>query len=446
MSANELRQAFRDLAAEVKVAPDPYPRIMKRGRKTRRMKGTAWSGLVAGAVVAILFGPVGLQVQTAPQVVPSKVVEGGYPMTSWTRKLIDAPTRGGLAGDRAFVSSMSAQIGRFEFGSLAGAEVKVLFAQDIGEHRLVVAARFTDANQTGFFMAGAKGASAAELLPLKGSKAVTIKALSPYTVADYAFGGQTMSYAGVGLAPEGCVVATQVNGQWQDSTTGTYVTWSEPALAKAAKVTCDGVERYEGPLSDHDIPVEVFMPEIEWHIDKALEGHRGVASRGIVSLFLSRHRHLQATGPMRILYGGSIPGDFGNIYVAALPLPGGCWLVDVIRSDSSAGGYVTAVDVGDPSVVLTVFAPVTNSLDSRMLVLAPENAATLEVRDKANVLRETVTLKRGVGVVTLLESQRSVQLRALDANHVQVGAGTGPTPIFPDGLVNSYPDKVENWS
>lgn len=389
--------------------------------------------------------PPWLQVQTAPQVVPSNVVEGGQPIDNWTRRLIDAPTRGGLAGDKSFIASMSAQVGGFEFGPLVGAESKVLFAEDIGEHRLVVATRFSAINQTGFFMRGPKGASPEDLLPPKGSKAVEIKALKPYTVADYAFGGPEMSYAGVGLAPEGCVVSTLGKEKWQDSPTGSYLSWSQPALATMARVTCDGVMRYEGPLSDHDIAVETFMPNIEWHIDKALEGHRGIISRSMVSIFLSRARHLQASGPMRILYGGSVPGDFGNVYVAALPLPGGRWLVDVIRDDSSAGGYVTALNVGDPSVILTVFMPVPNSLDTRMLVLAPEKAVILEVRDKTNVLKGKVVLKRGVGVVTLLESQRSLQLRALDGNGVELGAGPGPTPTIPDGLASSYPDKVESW-
>lgn len=159
MSEDELRRAFGQITAEIRPVPDPYPRLMKRNDRQRRGRVAGWT---AAAVAALIMGPVGLQQLAVhgPSGRPTSPADWRHwsrPITEWVQRLIDSPTRGALAVDQRFLDSLVAQVDTDQHAREHGARVKVLFAEDVGDTRLAIAALYTDAEQVGIFMSGPKG-------------------------------------------------------------------------------------------------------------------------------------------------------------------------------------------------------------------------------------------------------------------------------------------------
>ena len=130
MSERELRNAFRELAGGVKPAPEPYARLMARSRRRRFSR---WVTGCAAAVAAVVLAPVALNAanELTPDLGP--IDNSVLLITPWTRKLIDAPVRGGLANDPTLLDEAGKLLRAMKSGPMHGYPTKVLFAEDVGD-------------------------------------------------------------------------------------------------------------------------------------------------------------------------------------------------------------------------------------------------------------------------------------------------------------------------
>lgn len=450
MTEREMREAFGELASGVRAAPDPYTRLMARSRRTTRMRAAGLTTGFAAAVAAAIFGTVGLQGMAGPNPTDgssSMYMDNSEPINQWTRGLIDAPTRGELAADQAFINDLTNRL-RTRFAP--SGQLKVLFAEDVGESRIIVAARFTATHQIGISIAGHRGAGAEDL-----SRAATehfqvgdvmIGALRPFSL----FSGGRLSADGsriistsVGLAVPGCAVETAAWSEkppvWTPAPKGDHVTSADAPGERAARVTCDGVLRYQGYLGESGSRLVRNVTDAQ---QKAAGGRRG---RGSFPDMISRHilGSDHCDGPIEqaeLIFGGTVPGvDGPPVHVGVCPGVKGGWVVAGLYEDGHGGEFVTDADMGQLSSIIVMLPPDLHGSEV-YLVLAAREAVRLEVRDANGVLLETPTLGAGVGSITIPKGQTR-SLKAFDAAGNEVGAGTGPTPQRADNGI----EPIDNW-
>jgi hypothetical protein len=444
MSEAELREAFREIAAEVRPAPEAYPRLMRREVRQRRVRVAGWTTAVAAGMAAVLFGPVGLQglagkrnepwTGSSGGTTPSTEPDGVAALTPWTRALIQGPPQGELTEDRAFTDTLSEALRHMNIGPRAGLPVKVLFAGDVGEHRIVVAARYDDANtgvQTGIFLTALKGASIAELTS-DDTAMVVMRPLKPFTRLSYLTGSGPVVESGVALAPPDCTISTaradDVPPQWEPAPSINLLVWSEPADRLLSKVECAGVVRYQGPAADGDNTF-VGAPS-DADVDTATAGMRGSVPRDVARNMVAKAIWLRPAGQIKILYGGTLPGRSDPAYLGYFPMGNGYWTL-LSQKGSQSGAYrVRIPDPGGATAIVTV--PLEGA--TTYAVVAPLAAVSLRV-DGA-----TIPLANGVAVVDLAPGTPVV---ALDAEGRQVGPVTVPPPRDFDQVPVTV--TTDNW-
>jgi hypothetical protein len=134
-SETDLRRFFADQAAMIDTPEDPwigFERLESRHRRTRRLR----VGVVAAAVAAL----VGLQTG----IVPMPGWAPGVAIAAVDDALINSPMRGSLAGDRIWIAGLRTHIeaagNRGEVWRMgAPDQIKILYAGDVGNHRLALA-------------------------------------------------------------------------------------------------------------------------------------------------------------------------------------------------------------------------------------------------------------------------------------------------------------------
>ncbi len=445
MSEEALRDAFRDIAGEVRPAPEPYARLMARSRRRRL---SHWLTGVAGVVAALVIAPVALNAADDPGPEPGPIDSHVLLITPWTRKLIDGPPSGALAGERRFLDEMAKALRDKDSGPMRGYPVKVLFAEDVAQKRLVIAVRHNKTHQVGVMMAGPRGASPQELANAQDG-AIRMASLTPFTMVEFGYGfGQSLTQSGVAIAPPGCTVATAPQtpaaAPWTDSANGRYLVWSRTVSDLLVRVSCDGVVRYRGALLDMDSFVHVPGADLQEKLLVALgPAVERVPHQVIVSLVQTSYPP-QTIGPMRLLHAGSVPGLANAVYLVADPVFDGVWRLR-IHSGSGEMMLMTTENLTAGDAVVAVDVPDTSSPD-RVVVVAPSEAVRVEVREKASgVLLHAADLVNGAAGIPAWGAE-SVTLRAFSASGTLVATGTAPLPSAPSTYTPTIPAPLTHWN
>ena len=490
MSVDELRAGFARLAEPVVAMEDPYGRLLRRARRSRRARLTGWLSGLAAAIVAVLVTP--LLVQStgtpSPDPTPSPGVDDlrGGGISQWVRRLLDSPVRGSLGHDTAFLTTLTDRLAPQDFGLSPELNQKtVLFAGDAGSYRAVLVAFHSDSNQMGVWLVGDAGEDAARMAAdaaadrprqlstpdSAGPVQVLPEELRPVSatvVADLA----ARRYLAIAVAPQGCQMATRDGDgtqQWRDAATVDYVVRTDAPgvdMSTWSKVTCDGTVRDQAPLTGNARGYIMPVRPSERQIDAALAGARGTPpDRAQVANAITNMTMQQQTSAdtCRVLYAGPIPGSTNSspgpgvalseppVLVTTCATRHGNTMFSVDTENGGGIGGYTRGKVGDPAAVLVVpGVAVLNgnqtTTDERNLVLAPPTATVLQVLTNGTV-GQSLPLAAGIGSLVTPRGQ-VVQVRALDANGAVLGSGTAPTGA--EGIPEEAPPDlgpvIDNWS
>ncbi len=237
MSIDELRAGFSRLATQTRPAPQPYARLIARRRKRFRLR---LAGIAAALLAAVVSAPLALQAGSAPPGPPPMPM----PFTAWTKRLIDSPTRGSLAGNTALIEELERA-----FIAKRGADrvpealdrTKVLFAHDIGAVRHVLVAHYSD---TRAYLVLRYADAAAGIAQLMNAGAAFYPSPGPFFVTITSFeGGLTV----LGVAPGGCLISTSDG----PAAMRDYVARDDAPEGEVWRVSCEGKEMEARSLNPH---------------------------------------------------------------------------------------------------------------------------------------------------------------------------------------------------
>ncbi len=488
MNTEDVKTGLANL--EVLVAPtaEPYGRLLRRARRARHTRLAAWLAALAAVVVTAGLVP-GLSAGTAaPTPSPTAEVDalGGNEITPWIQRLLDTPASGALASDPAFRETLPSALTPHDFGlSSALSQREILFAGDVGRYRAVLLVFHSDTRAFGVWLVADNGTAAAQFVQTARDQIRILVAtptadlpvkvlpgdLQPFSVTAVTE-PEHDRYLAIGVAPAGCQVASRARADldWVDSPAGNVVERTDPLAASAlARVTCGGVVRFEGPLTNN-ARVEVRpSAATARQIDTAISGARGTApDRGQVADVL---RVLVEAGASmdscRVLFAGQVPGSDTTavapggpaqeppILVMACATARGNTIFHVDAGDLGGFGGYSRTRLTDPAAVFAVSGvrlkvasadnpgDLTTLPDERVLVLAPAGATLVEVL-RPGQAAESVPLVNGVGS-TLVPTGQHVELRARNSVGALVASGTGPVgESIPEERVETT--LVENWS
>ncbi|MEV8517874.1 hypothetical protein [Dactylosporangium sp. NPDC051484] len=422
-----LREEMARSVAAVRPAPDPLGRLLRRQRRRAwRWGATALGALAAAAALGAqtLVAPAG----PAPKPTPEHRIMSGHmldePLTEWTRRIIDAPTRGNAADEPGLTDALAAGVVRnaWSWNARPGLDrVKVLFVADQGGERMFGAALYNDQRALYVGSFGPAGVSVEDLVGAR--YGASGGALSPFSVH---VGSGTSA---IGLAPPGCTAewaaTTRVgtDGTLEHTWTGGGDFVTGAPREQLWRVTCDGVVR---EVQYHDVP---GAPGKKGSPPPAEPGHADPEIAKEVLWAWPKVPGLDVRS-RRILWGGTPPGERrpvvvglgelgdGSVQVCAVTGTGGSILVDRVHGEppSGARGFptarlTTAVAPSDAIVAVRLPADERIELSERLLVIAPPGATELRV---AGGEAEHVALAGGVAVL-VAPVPATLGIEALDA-------------------------------
>lgn len=478
MSVDELRAGLARIADTVVPDEDPYGRLMRHARRRRRRRLAGLWATAAAVLAAALAGPAAFSAAG----LDGRPDDGtpalhGFPVDSeWTWRLINSPTRGSLAGDRAFLSELARRADRDGDRLFMSAElstVKVLWADDTAGFRNVVLAYHSDTHAALATLEAEVGTSPRDLL--RGNSQANLEPAA-FTVLETSFGTEQTWL--LGLAPSGCTVSHARSAQlwggvqrrWQPAPGGDHLL-VEPVLARGWwRVECDGQLRQAGPIG-----IRHFVVETRWAgRDDPRDGRPNPpptadwrAARGADTAYRELVDGSGLVGgviPPEVRWAGRLdsrdavlvgpPGDgplvlqlgSGEGGLLALAGPGEA-RPDVPRVDGPdrnpaplvATGTSVAYDLAAVRVPAVVDGHA--ALTDRLLVVPRREAVRVEAVADGQV-RATAEVRGGAALLTLpLGAQ--VTLRAVDGDGKVVGSGTLREPANGERLFNE--SLVWNW-
>ncbi|MFG3420288.1 hypothetical protein ACIBTZ_01870 [Micromonospora sp. NPDC049460] len=421
---DEIKETLARLAEPVLPRPDPYHRLLVRVRRRRQRRMAAGVvGLAAVAVALPMFGvagpPAGTDAGSSPPPAMGTYQPASRVDKPMVRRLLDSPTRGNLAGDRALIADIEQQYRSARAHLLVDPaldEVKVLLAHDAPGARTVVVAFLNDSHALLRHGLGDAGASVPELLDKTGTPdepqplepIVFLGRLSPVD-------GRRLADLTVGLAPAGCRVETSADGRiqpdgsvarsWQTVNTDGFVVRGAGQVAERWRFTCDGVVRYAGPGGGGPgmaSPTENAPPG-------STTGARGSAE---TTLATTAVRALQdvldghgLTGPApQVIWSGRLPDWVPGAPVAAVVSScspdGGCAALLMTDTDqpqhAESGAPVTyRTATGLPDLVAVQVPGETGGV----LVVGPESAVRAELLDGRGRTIASGRLEAGAGTI-----------------------------------------------
>ncbi|MFI5484706.1 hypothetical protein ACIBXA_08810 [Micromonospora echinaurantiaca] len=477
MSVDELRTGLARIAATVVPDEDAYGRLMRHARRRRRRRLAGLWATAAAVLAAALAGPAAFSAagldgrpDDGSRVLP------GFPVDSeWTWRLINSPTRGSLAGDRAFLSELTRRADRDGDRLFMSAElstVNVLWADDTAGFRTVVLAYHSDTHAALATLEAEVGASPRDLL--RGNSRANLEPAA-FTVLETSYGTEQNWL--LGLAPSGCTVSharsaqlwSGVQRRWQTAPGGDHLL-VEPVLARGWwRVECDGQLRQAGPIAIQHGTVETRWagkddpldgrpnpsPTADWRAARGADTayRRLVDGSGLVGGVIppevrwvgrldSRDAVLvgpPGDGPLVLQLGS---GEHGRLALAG---PG-----ETRPDDPRIGGLdpdlalvATGTSVAYDLAAVRVPALVDGhaALTDRLLVVPRPQAVRVEAVADGQV-RATAEVRAGAALLTLpLGAQ--VTLRAVDGDGKVVGSGTLREPANGERLFNE--SLVWNW-
>ncbi|WP_117208363.1 hypothetical protein [Allorhizocola rhizosphaerae] len=226
MSIDELRAGFSRVAAQTRPAANPYGRLISRRRTRSRLRVSAFAAALLAAAVST---PLALQAGTAP----APPAPGLNP---WVKRLIESPTRGGLAGDTALMRELEQAFAanRERHSVPSGMDrMKILLADDILGYRHVVVAHYSE---TSSFLVRRWAAGQAGVDELMNGGSMYRPSVDPFIVEGERVDQNT--FVAFGLAPAGCVINTPESSP---ADIRDYVARAA-ARMEVWRVSCDGRE------------------------------------------------------------------------------------------------------------------------------------------------------------------------------------------------------------
>jgi hypothetical protein len=463
VNGNELKTGFTRLTDPIVPVPDPYGRLLRRARRHRV---TAWASTLAAGVIVALTASLVASAPAAPHPGPSidPRLNKGAVITPWVQRLLDSPIRGNLAGDTAFVDALTGRLNPTDIdASPELSDVTVLFAGDIpaAGYRAVLVAFTSATRQTGLWMVGGLGAGADQFLHAarRASAAgpTVVPDVMPADLSPFSATADSEPDAGhyltIGVAPAGCQVATSTDGHTWTGTGDWAFSTDEvlPTKQPLARVTCDGVRRYEGVLLIGATMNIRITGVTDAQLDAALAGVRGTPpNRPVARAMLDELvRDVGTPTGCRVLYNGPVAGQ-APLLVTACPTASdqGRTKIGVAATNSTAqqGFSVTSAEdqaaLTDPQAIFACPAPTDPVSDRPLVVIAPATATHLRVSRPGHA-PTTTPLTNGVG--TLPPNPAGSTVDALDAGGNVVGSHGGPLVLAdPTGQVPSV--SVQNWN
>lgn len=486
---DDIRTAFERITAPVVPRPDPLGRLLVRRRRRTWRRGVV--GAAAATALALAGGtlaaaPVGSPIGPSPDPEPTRyaVDQDGNRFSAdppkarvsdWTRRLIESPTRGNLAGDTALVDEVARQAKASGFSPAGLDRVKVLAVADVSGGRIAVIAHYNDEFASVHLAQAAADAGPADLARGNlGGQWIGLRPFFQTSAGVRQSPDRVENESTVALAPSGCSVDT--SGSATIDADGTaHRTWTPHGdhLFVAGdmgrswwRVTCDGRVRFEGPpYLGGDRAVPGSPAPLRGSADPALVD-------SAVGAWTFATRHLGGAAPT-VLWAGPSGDDRTTVVVtgkgrdgrrtlvtAATGGPGGETrapaaaiyyagrepyvqepMAGASQSRVVALPYGTAtaassdlVGVRLPTPEVKDFRP---TVGDRILVVAPPSATKLKVG------ADTVPLTGGVGFLTAPAPVTDLTLTALDATGTTVATGRYREPdttgqFFGEGLVDDW--------
>ncbi|MGC4877930.1 hypothetical protein ACLQ26_16935 [Micromonospora sp. DT43] len=437
--ADELRQALARIAEPVVPGPDPYQRLLARvhRRRQRRVAVTCAAGLAVVAMALPVVGAAGRLAGPGVAASPPPATETYQPASRidqpMVRQLLDSPTRGNLAGDKALIADIERQYRAARAELLVDPmldEVKVLLAHDTPGARSVVVAFLDDTHALLRSGNAQAGASVKELLSKTGTPD------EPQPLTPYVFGALQMPVTGrhvadltVGLAPAGCLVEASSDGRiqpdgsvarsWQVVSTEGFIVRGAGLATERWRFTCQGVVRYAGPAAGglgvvH--PTEAASPV-------STAGARGSVDATLAATAVrDLQRELDGhglTGPApEVIWGGRlpdwVPGAPAAVLVNSCSADGGC--AALLKTEAAPPPQPGS---GSPSD----YWPATGSPDlvvvqvpreaGGVLVVGPESAVRVELLDGKERVIASGRLDAGT-VAVRVDPRRVVKAKVFD--------------------------------
>jgi hypothetical protein len=365
-----LREAIAREVAKVTPGPDPYRRLVSRRRRRHWIRGAAAAVLVAALAAA------------APVLIPAGRSEPVH--SELMVRLLRSPPRGGVAADAGYAAALAdavAESNRDDEEARDLDRTAVLFVDDAGDARIGIVASYSDRRVAFGYFVAPRGADPAVLAhgAVSAHSGPNLRPFPMFVADAYVpYAEHLRVDAAVGVAPDGCRVATATDpalARFAPAPTLSYVVSGGAATGEWWQVTCDGVVRYEGPPGADQA---WSAPSVtDGDVATAVAGARGTvdpdSARAAVEFLLSTE---PAAGGPRVLWGGDTP--LGGVTVAAVPVEGGAWRVHTFMRVTTPGRYpmTPAARVADPDAFLALRLP-GDGADARVLVLPPPGAESV---------------------------------------------------------------------
>ncbi|MBF9134330.1 hypothetical protein I0C86_36180 [Plantactinospora sp. S1510] len=453
-----------ELTEDLTPRPDPYGRVLARHRRGRRRAVTGtFCAVVLLAATGVAIA--GVRPGGGSDTPPATAQEPWENMLAWGDRLARSEPRGTVGGDAGYVAALADTLmaeqraGRFDRLTEPVREVRVLFVDDVGPHRVALAAFVraepvpdTDWPNDLTWMVADRGAGAQDLGRTAAERGAG-DGLAPYESLTIGSLDRPDELAYVGVAPQGCVLAAAPMTSldtWTPEPTGSYLV-RPPGVMRPEwfRVSCDGVTRKQFPSPGSAAPEGVTdeqfataMSRVRGKMDEAkarVELNSAIGSWGYTVTALPTVLWIGRTT--------GVGGGEGHTMVLTAPAVGGGWLgqVAVVRDVPSSDGatinlvhFHTRADPGGRGRVLAVHLdqePAAGG-STRLLVVAPSGATEVRaIRDGSEVSRGQV--RDGAAQLTVPGAEALV-LEAVDGTGAVLGTGGVADPSSPTG-------EIDNW-
>ncbi|MGY1693115.1 RNA polymerase sigma factor [Geodermatophilus sp. SYSU D01105] len=420
---------------------------VSRSRRSRRLRAAAGTAVVAVAAVA---GPLALRGPEAPAPAPAAAAPSDT-------AVLAEPTRGTLAGDRAYVDALR----RLDWGPLVPPpedERQVVLATDTPAGRVALVAGTVDEDLRGVWLTGPVGAAAGELVAhvpqhLGPGRPVSLLVGDPGAATLVVVAGRDDAVEvspRLQVGPRGTVGRTYRPVDDVDGVAVVPVGTPAVGAALSVRVVRDGRPVHRSGVDVSTVPEPAAPPPgpLEPLRPSPVRPAPAAVAAALAEVAVPLGAEPAALEP-QLLWSGPVPleGVPGTVAVVVARSPGGGLVVTTWAAQvgPSGTGRVVPCGVSTPpgsadvaglvvARVCDLSVPETEpSDDGRWLVVtAPAPAADAAVLDDRGAVLGTVALQDGSAVALLPEGGRTVRIRDA-AGRAVTDVPVAAAPVTPFG-------------